>query len=74
MQRSIADFLDKQDLKIGVNSQTNQTLEEMAQAVFKSWFVDFEPIKAKMNGEQPEGMDAATASLFPESSLSLNWV
>ncbi|HFQ5440345.1 TPA: restriction endonuclease subunit S [Vibrio vulnificus] len=66
MQRSIADFLDKLDLKIGLNSQTNQTLEQMAQAIFKSWFVDFDPVKAKMNGELPEGMDAATASLFPE--------
>lgn len=70
MQRSIADFLDKLDLKIGVNSQTNQTLEQMAQAIFKSWFVDFDPVKAKMNGEQPEGMDAATASLFPEKLVS----
>jgi type I restriction enzyme, S subunit len=52
--------------KIKLNVETNQTLEEMAQAIFKSWFVDFEPVKAKMNGEQPEGMDAATASLFPE--------
>ncbi|EMF7449057.1 restriction endonuclease subunit S [Vibrio parahaemolyticus] len=66
MQRSIADFLDKLDLKIGVNSQINQTLEQMAQAIFKSWFVDFDPVKAKMNGELPEGMDATTASLFPE--------
>nr|AKN39296.1 Type I restriction-modification system, specificity subunit S [Vibrio tasmaniensis] len=38
----------------------------MAQVIFKSWFVDFDPVKAKMNGEQPEGMDAGTASLFPE--------
>jgi type I restriction enzyme S subunit len=52
--------------KISLNTQTNQTLEEMAQAIFKSWFVDFDPVKAKMNGEEPEGMDAATASLFPE--------
>lgn len=52
--------------KLKINHQTNQTLEEMAQAIFKSWFVDFDPVKAKMNGEQPEGMDAATASLFPE--------
>ncbi|HCG6670460.1 TPA: restriction endonuclease subunit S [Vibrio parahaemolyticus] len=52
--------------KLKINDQTNQTLEEMAQAIFKSWFVDFDPVKAKMNGEQPEGMDAATASLFPE--------
>lgn len=52
--------------KIELNRETNQTLEEMAQAIFKSWFVDFDPVKAKMNGEQPEGMDAVTASLFPE--------
>ncbi|MGQ5486733.1 hypothetical protein FA893_07395 [Photobacterium damselae subsp. piscicida] len=52
--------------KISLNTSTNQTLEQMAQAIFKSWFVDFDPVKAKMNGEQPEGMDAATASLFPE--------
>ncbi|MDC5852408.1 restriction endonuclease subunit S [Vibrio europaeus] len=38
----------------------------MAQVIFKSWFVDFDPVKAKVNGEQPEGMDAETASLFPE--------
>ncbi|ASU22568.1 hypothetical protein CCZ37_08150 [Vibrio qinghaiensis] len=54
------------DDKISLNIQTNQTLEQMAQSIFKSWFVDFDPVKAKMNGEQPEGMDAATASLFPE--------
>ncbi|ELY3409956.1 restriction endonuclease subunit S [Vibrio parahaemolyticus] len=52
--------------KISLNIRTNHTLEEMAQTIFKSWFVDFDPVKAKMNGEQPEGMDAATASLFPE--------
>ncbi|HBY7535621.1 TPA: restriction endonuclease subunit S [Klebsiella pneumoniae] len=54
------------DDKIVNNTETNQTLEAMAQAIFKSWFVDFDPVKAKMNGEQPEGMDDATASLFPE--------
>ncbi|MGS6584960.1 restriction endonuclease subunit S [Vibrio diabolicus] len=52
--------------KMALNTQTNQTLEQMAQAIFKSWFEDFDPVKAKMNGGQPEGMDAATASLFPE--------
>ena len=52
--------------KMALNTQTNQTLEQMAQAIFKSWFVDFDPVKAKMNGEQPEGIDASTASLFPE--------
>ncbi|PMG66025.1 hypothetical protein BCU88_22510 [Vibrio splendidus] len=65
-QRLASKVLKKLDDKIILNSQTNQTLEEMAQAIFKSWFVDFDPVKAKMNGEQPEGMDAATASLFPE--------
>ncbi|ELK5318374.1 restriction endonuclease subunit S [Vibrio vulnificus] len=59
-------FCKALDDKIILNTETNQTLEEMAQAIFKSWFVDFDPVKAKMNGEQPEGMDAATASLFPE--------
>lgn len=56
--------------KMALNTQTNQTLEQMAQAIFKSWFVDFDPVKAKMNGELPEGMDAATASLFPEKLVS----
>ncbi|ABK50457.1 MULTISPECIES: restriction endonuclease subunit S [Shewanella] len=66
VQAAIAKQLSDLDKKIDLNTQTNQTLEEMAQAIFKSWFVDFDPVKAKMNGKQPEGMDAATASLFPE--------
>lgn len=65
-QKRIANILKCLDDKASVNTSANQTLEEMAQAIFKSWFVDFDPVKAKMNGEQPEGMDAATASLFPE--------
>ena len=66
VQKQIGDVLENFESKILLNSRTNQTLELMAQAIFKSWFVDFDPLKAKMNGEQPEGMDAATASLFPE--------
>ncbi|ELP3328856.1 TPA: restriction endonuclease subunit S [Vibrio parahaemolyticus] len=66
IQSAISDILELLDKKANKNAQINQTLEEMAQAIFKSWFVDFDPVKAKMNGEQPEGMDAATASLFPE--------
>ncbi|MCR9607794.1 MULTISPECIES: restriction endonuclease subunit S [unclassified Vibrio] len=65
-QNRIAAVLGELDDKIHLNYEINQTLEEMAQAIFKSWFVDFDPVKAKMNGEQPEGMDAATASLFPD--------
>ncbi|MGR3158633.1 restriction endonuclease subunit S [Vibrio vulnificus] len=65
-QQAIGNFLLAIDRKLQLNKATNQTLEQMAQAIFKSWFVDFDPVKAKMAGEQPEGMDAATASLFPE--------
>jgi type I restriction enzyme, S subunit len=74
--KHIADFARKLDEKVILNNQTNSTLEEIAQAIFKSWFVDFDPVKAKMNGEQPEGMDEATASLFPEKLVEsdLGWV
>lgn len=75
IQNYAAQVLKILDDKIILNTQTNQTLEEMAQAIFKSWFVDFDPVKAKMKGEQPEGMDEATAALFPdqlvESELGL---
>ena len=53
--------------KIDVNERTSKTLEDIAQAIFKSWFIDFDPVKAKMAGEKPAGMDAATAALFPDS-------
>jgi type I restriction enzyme S subunit len=45
----------------------NETLEQMARALFKSWFVDFDPVHAKAAGRQPTGMDKATADLFPDS-------
>lgn len=44
----------------------NQTLEAIARALFKSWFIDFDPVRAKMDGQQPAGMDAETAALFPD--------
>ncbi|HIF9385131.1 TPA: restriction endonuclease subunit S [Photobacterium damselae] len=69
-QRAVVEFIKSITGKLNLNKLTNQTLEQMAQAIFKSWFVDFEPVKAKMNGEQPEGMDEATASLFPEKLVS----
>jgi type I restriction enzyme S subunit len=59
--------LDALDDKIELNRRMNQTLEEMARAIFKSWFVDFDPVRAKAEGRQPAGMDAATAALFPDS-------
>jgi len=43
----------------------NQTLEAIAHALFKSWFIDFDPVRAKLDGQQPAGMDAETAALFP---------
>ncbi|MBT8506976.1 restriction endonuclease subunit S [Methanomicrobiaceae archaeon CYW5] len=44
----------------------NETLEAIAQAIFTSWFVDFDPVRAKAEGRQPEGMDEETAALFPD--------
>ncbi|TDP77713.1 type I restriction modification DNA specificity protein [Bradymonas sediminis] len=44
----------------------NRTLEAMARALFKSWFVDFDPVRAKQRGKAPVGVDAGTAALFPE--------
>ena len=55
------------DAKIDSNNALSKTLEEIAQAIFKSWFIDFDPVKAKMAGEKPAGMNDATATLFPDS-------
>lgn len=66
-QASIADFLDTFDDRMCLLNDTNSTLEAMAQAMFKSWFVDFDPVRAKLDGCVPEGMDDATAELFPDS-------
>ena len=52
--------------KIELLRETNATLEAIAQALFKSWFVDFDPVRAKLEGRAPEGMDEATAALFPD--------
>lgn len=65
-QKVIAHILSSLDDKIELNQEMNQTLEAMARAIFKSWFVDFDPVRAKMEGRQPAGMDAATAELFPD--------
>lgn len=65
-QARIINLLSSMDSKIDSNKKANATLESIAQTLFKSWFVDFDPVKAKMRGEQPEGMDEATAALFPD--------
>lgn len=66
-QLRIAHVLGTLDDKIKLNRDMNETLETIAQTVFKSWFVDFNPVRAKAEGRQPPGMDAATAALFPDS-------
>ena len=72
IQHRIASILSAFDDKIELNRQMNRTLEQMARALFKSWFVDFDPVRAKMRGEQPEGMDAETAALFPDELVEVN--
>lgn len=74
-QRAIARILGTLDDKIELNRKMNATLEAMARALFTSWFVDFDPVRAKAEGRTPNGMDAETAQLFPsefsESELGL---
>lgn len=67
VQRNIAHILGTLDDKIELNQQMNRTLEGIARALFKSWFIDFDPVRAKLDGRQPYGMDAETAALFPDS-------
>jgi type I restriction enzyme S subunit len=75
VQVGIAELGDAIEARIDLLRQTNATLESIAQALFKSWFIDFDPVRAKAEGREPEGMDAATAALFPaefeESALGL---
>ena len=66
-QVEIAETLGALDDRITLLRETNTTLEAIAQALFKSWFVDFDPVRAKMEGRAPEGMDETTAALFPDS-------
>lgn len=66
-QQAIACILGALDDKIELNRQMNRTLEEMARAIFKSWFVDFDPVRAKAAGQQPPGLKPEIAALFPDS-------
>ena len=67
VQKGIAETLSTLDDRISLLRETNTTLESIAQALFKSWFVDFDPVRAKQQGIAPQGMDVATAALFPDS-------
>jgi type I restriction enzyme S subunit len=64
---AIGSVLRNLDSKIAANNALSKTLEDIAQTIFKSWFIDFDPVKAKMAGEKPAGMDEVTAALFPDS-------
>ena len=65
VQKSIAHILGTLDDKIELNRRMNETLEAMARALFKSWFVDFDPVRAKMAGRDP-GLPKHLADLFPD--------
>jgi type I restriction enzyme S subunit len=65
-QKAIAHILGTLDDKIELNRKTNETLEAMAKALFKSWFVDFDPVRAKAEG-RPTGLPAEISNLFPDS-------
>ena len=76
-QFKIVLILSAIDDKIENNRRMNETLEEMARAIFKSWFVDFDPVHAKAAGNAPAHMDADTAAMFPSSfgddGLPVGW-
>jgi type I restriction enzyme S subunit len=70
-QRAIAAVLGVLDDKIALNSRMSATLEAMARALFQSWFMDFDPVRAKLDGRLPAGLDEATEALFtPEFQAS----
>ena len=78
IQKEISDLLWTIDAKIETNNKLNEKLEEMAQAIFKSWFVDFEPFKDKPFHETelgmiPEGWEVSTFSSIIEKLISGDW-
>jgi type I restriction enzyme S subunit len=66
-QNGIVEILNAFSQRITVLRETNATLEHIAQGLFKSWFVDFDPVRAKSEGKLPEGMDEVTAAFFPDA-------
>ena len=66
-QEEIGDILGTLDDKIELNRRMNETLEAMARAIFKDWFVDFGPVRAKAEGRQPPGLSPDIAALFPDA-------
>ena len=67
LQKVVVETLGSMDDRIELNRQMNETMEAMARTLFRAWFVDFDPVRAKAEGRPPEGLDAKTADLFPDS-------
>ncbi len=65
VQRAAADVLQSLDRRIELLLETNATLQSVAQTVFKSWFVDFDPVRAKVDGNELDGVTREVVSLFP---------
>jgi len=79
-QKAIAQILGTLDDKIELNQKMNQTLEDIAKAIFKSWFIDFDPVRAKVEGK-PTGLSDEISDLFPDefieyenSLIPKNWI
>jgi type I restriction enzyme S subunit len=79
-QRAIAGLLGALDDKIELNRHMNRTIETMARMVFRSWFIDFEPFRSKMDGLSPSDITPETAKLFPSKfqntdigEIPVNW-
>ncbi|ELX4139946.1 restriction endonuclease subunit S [Vibrio vulnificus] len=75
IQRKVAGYLYSLELKIANNTAMNQTLEKIAQRIFKSWFIDFDPVKANKEGVAFDGLSPEIQALFPnefeESELGM---
>lgn len=66
-RKEIGSILASLDNRIAGNRRTNKTLEAMAQAIFKDWFIDFGPVRAKSEGRQPPGLSSDVLALFPDA-------
>lgn len=66
-RREIGSVLASLDNRIAANCRVNDTIEAIARALFKDWFVDFGPVRAKMDGRQPLGLTPEVAAMFPDS-------
>jgi len=66
-RRQIGEVLASLDNRIAANRRANATIEAIARAIFKEWFVDFGPVRAKMDGRPPLGLPPEIAAMFPDS-------